>query len=116
VLKPHLPIPGAAETYAAQLSSVAGSSSLLQGYSNDAAGELKLDNLLLERADFDAFAAAEDDVIALLDGNDYGLNTDGNDPTHPSLAGNRGIGGAVRDLHPFGVTLVEAYDDITIEP
>lgn len=116
IVSPHLPVPGAAETYAAQLSNVTGSDSYKQGYTNDAAGQLKLDNLLYIRGGVTAWAAAEDDVIVELSGDDYELNSAGNDPTHPSLAGLRAMGGDVRDSVDLTSPLVEAFDDETIDP
>ena len=113
---PHLPVPSAEETYSAQLNSATDSDSFKQGYPNDAVGQLRLDNLLQIRAGDRAWFTTEDDVIAILEDDDFPLDSEGDDPTHLAFTGQRGAGSAVYAAANVSSPVIEAFDDVTIEP
>jgi hypothetical protein len=102
ILVPHLPVPGAAETEAAQLGFVS-------SYPNDATGQRRFTALLRIRQACRDFEAANSDVTA-FEGDDYELNGANGDDVHPSLQGLTEMGVDYRLAFDFSTTFTEAFD------
>jgi len=102
ILVPHLPVPGAAETEAAQLG-------VSSSYPNDATGQRRFTALLRIRQACRDFAAANADVTA-REGDDYELNTANGDDVHPSFAGLTAMGRDYRLDFSLSAPLTEAFD------
>lgn len=104
-LVPHLPIPGAPETYADQCGQPG-----VTGYANDAAGRVQFDNLLYIRTGVRAFATASaGSEVTSVEGDLYGTNILNGDSVHMPLGTIPGINGA-----NFIATTVAASAVITV--
>lgn len=102
-LVPHLPIPGAPETYAAQLGQPG-----VTGYPNNAAGQVEFDNLLYFRAGNRLFDTANADVEG-VEGDYYGTNITNGDSVHMPLGTIPGFSGA-----SFSANLVAGNTSINV--
>ena len=103
-LVPHLPIPGAPETYAAQCGQPG-----VTGYPATPAGQVQLDNLLYGRTAVRQLAAGSSGEIVSVEGDYYGTNIANSDSVHMPLGTIPGVNGT-----NFTATLVASNTTITV--
>lgn len=103
-LVPHLPIPGAPETYAAQCGQPG-----VTGYPATPAGQVQLDNLLYGRTAVRQLAAANPTEIFSVEGDYYGTNILNGDSVHMPLGTIPGVNGC-----SFTATQVSGNATITV--